>query len=203
MADLQNLADESEILRIRRLWAFSRDEGDWETVKTLFHPDAMVAISWYTGTALGFVEASKKMFGNAKPGIRSKHWFGNYRLSLHKTRALLETDIEVRGRDFVGEYLFDFLYEGRFFDRFEKRDGVWKIAQWTCVYDRDRLDPVIPGSVPASFFEGVKFDGLDAPIAFMQFRQRKTGRPAVPVIIGGTDAETKLKSDAHAWLKKA
>jgi len=202
MADLQTLADENDILRVRRLWAFSRDQGDWETVKTLFHPDATVSISWYAGSAAGFVEASKKRFGHLKPGTRSKHWFGNYRIAIAKTRALLETDIEVRGRDYIDDILFDSTYEGRFFDRFEKREGAWKIAQWTCLYDKDRLDPVVPGSVPASFYAGLSFTGPDNAIAFMQLRQRKTGLSAVPVIIGGSEGEAKLKREGEAWLKQ-
>jgi hypothetical protein len=200
---LQRLIDESEIRRIRRLWAFARDQGDWETVATLFHPEATVSISWYAGSAAGFIEASKKMFGHAKPETSSKHWFGNDRLTLNGTRATLETDIEVRGRDYIENYLFDFTYEGRFFDRFEKRDGAWKIAQWTCLYDKDRLDPVVPGSVPEAFFEGIELTGIESRVAYMRLRQKKGGRPAAPsIVIGGTEAEAKLKRDAQDWLKQ-
>jgi hypothetical protein len=199
---LQRLIDESEIRRVRRLWAFARDQGDWETVATLFHPEATVSISWYAGSAAGFIESSKKMFGHAKPETSSKHWFGNDRLTLNGNRATLETDIEVRGRDYIENYLFDFTYEGRFFDRFEKRDGAWKIAQWTCLYDKDRLDPVVPGSVPEAFFDGLQLTGVESRVAYMQLRQKKGGRPTAPgIIIGGTDDEAKLKADATAWLK--
>lgn len=201
---LQRLVDESEIRRVRRLWAFARDHGDWETVASLFHPEATVSISWHAGSATGFIEASRKMFGHAQPETRSKHWFGNDRLTLNGTRALLETDVEVRGRDLIDGHFFDFRYEGRFFDRFEERQGEWKIGAWTCIYDSDRLDPVVPGSVPASFFDGLKLSGIESRIAYMQFRQQKTGRPAAPVIvIGGTEAEAKLKRDAADWLAQA
>lgn len=197
---LQRLVDESEIRRIRRLWAFARDQGDWDTVASLFHPGAKVSISWYAGPAEGFVAASRKMFGAARPETRSKHWFGNDRLTLNGSRATLETDVEVRGRDLIDGLLFDFRYEGRFFDRFEKRDGAWKIAQWTCLYDSDHLEPMVPGAVPASFFDELKLTGVESRIAFMHFRQKKTGRPSVPVIIGGTDAEATLKREAALWL---
>src|SRR6185437_5644945 len=80
----QRLVDESEIRRIRRLWAFARDQGDWNTVASLFHPNAPVAISWYNGNAEGFVENSRRMFGHNKPETRSKHWFGNDRLMLSR-----------------------------------------------------------------------------------------------------------------------
>ena len=203
-AALQRLIDESEILRIRRLWAFSRDQGDWETVKTLFHPGAPGSISWFTGTAEGFVEASKKLFGQGRrPETSSRHAFGNHRITLHSARALLEIDVEVRARDWIDGHLFDFVFEGRFFDRFERRDGAWKIAQWTCLYDKDRIEPVVPGSVPQSFYDGVELEGPESATAWMRFRQKKVGRPSAPVIIGGSAAEKKLKADAKAWLEQA
>ena len=198
---LQRLVDESEIRRIRRLWAFARDQGDWDTVASLFHPDAPVSISWYNGNAEGFVANSRKMFGHTKPETRSKHWFGNDRLSLNGMRALLETDTEVRARDNIDGVLFDFTYEGRFFDHFEKRGGAWKIAQWTCLYDCDRVAPVVPGTIPPGFFDGLELSGIESRIAYMRLRQKKTGRPSAPVVIGGTEAETKLKADAAAWLR--
>jgi hypothetical protein len=200
---LQRLVDESEIRRIRRLWAFARDQGDWDTVASLFPPDAPVSISWYRGNAEGFVAASRKMFGQNKPETRSKHWLGNDRLSLNGNRALLETDIEVRARDVIDGVYFDFTYEGRFFDRFEKRNGGWKIAQWTCLYDNDRVAPTVPGIVPPGFFNGLELSGIESRIAYMKLRQKKMGRPSAPVIIGGTDAEAKLKEDAANWLSQA
>jgi hypothetical protein len=200
---LQRLVDESEIRRIRRLWAFARDQGDWDTVASLFHPEATVSISWYSGPATGFVESSRKMFGHTRPETRSKHWFGNDRLTLNGTRATLETDVEVRTRDLIDGHFFDFTYDGRFFDRFEKRDGTWKIAQWTCLYDSDRAAPAVPGKIPPGFFDDVEMSGVESRVAYMRFRQRKTGRPAAAsIVIGGTDTEAQLKRDAAAWLKQ-
>jgi SnoaL-like domain len=200
---LQRLVDESEIRRIRRLWAFARDQGDWDTVASLFHPEATVSISWYSGTAAGFVEASRKMFGHTRPETRSKHWFGNDRLILNGTRATLETDIEVRTRDLIDGLLFDFTYDGRFFDRFEERQGAWKIAQWTCLYDSDRAAPAVPGAIPPGFFDGIELTGVESRVAYMRFRQKKTGRPAAAsIVIGGTEAEAELKREAAAWLRQ-
>lgn len=200
---LQRLVDESEIRRIRRLWAFARDQGDWDTVASLFHPEATVSISWYAGSAAGFVAASRKMFGHTRPETRSKHWFGNDRLTLNGTRATLETDIEVRTRDNIDGVLFDFTYDGRFFDRFEKRDGAWKIAQWTCLYDSDRVSPVVPGTIPPGFFDGLELSGVESRVAYMRLRQKKTGRPAAAsIVIGGTEAEATLKREAASWLRQ-
>jgi SnoaL-like domain len=198
----QHLVDESEIRRVRSLWAFARDQGDWETVASLFHPNAPVSISWYKGTVEGFVENSRRMFGQGKPETRSKHWFGNDRLTLNGNRALLETDVEVRARDNIDGVLCDFTYEGRFLDRFEKHNGAWKIAQWTCLYDADRVAPAVPGTIPPGFFAGLEISGVESRIAYMRFRQKKLNRPTVPVIIGGTAEEAQLKADAAHWLRQ-
>ncbi len=200
MTSLAYIADEHEIVRIRRLWAFSRDQGDWETVKTLFHDDATISISWYSGSVDGFIEGSKKLFSRPRPGTRVKHWFGSYRTSLVKNRAFLETDFEGRVRDYIDGHLFDITFEGRFFDRFEKRNGAWKIAYWTAVYDKDTINPVIPGSVPASFYDELSFTGPDAPTACWQFFLKKTGRPMFPMVAGGSEAEAALRREIEAWL---
>jgi hypothetical protein len=201
MADVERIADEYEILRIRRTWGFCRDQGDWDTMKTLFHPDARISISWYAGDVDGFIEGSKKVFGLRRPGARAKHWFGNYRIKIHNERAFLEFDAEGRVRDYIGDYLLDLKFECRFFDRFEKRSGDWKILHWTAVYDNDRIDPVIPGSVPSSFFEGVSFDGPDAATAAWRFFLQKTNRPMHPMVVGGSDEEAALRNEISEWLQ--
>lgn len=189
----ETLADEHEIVRVRRHWGFCRDQGDWEAMRALFHPGATISISWYAGDVEGFIEGSKKAFGQRRPGTRVKHWFGSYRVAIEGDRAFLELDVEGRARDYIGEHRFDVTFEGRFFDRFERRGGAWKIAQWTAVYDNDRISPVVPGSVPASFFEGLSFDGPDAATASVRFFLTRTGRPVKPVIVGGTDAEADIR----------
>ncbi|WP_197515452.1 hypothetical protein [Mycobacterium sp. E1747] len=34
-----------------------RDLGEWTALRDLFHPEAMVDVSWFNGTAIEFVEA--------------------------------------------------------------------------------------------------------------------------------------------------
>jgi hypothetical protein len=200
VTDPDRIADEHEILRIRRLWAFSRDQGDWDTVKALFHDDATISISWYSGSVDGFIEGSKKLFSRRPPETRVKHWLGSYRISIANSRAFLETDFEGRVREYIDGHLFDITFEGRFFDRFEKRGGVWKIASWTAVYDNDSITPVIPNSVPASFYEGLSFTGPDAPTACWRFFLTKTGRPMYPMVVGGSEAEITLRRESDVWL---
>jgi hypothetical protein len=198
---LQRMLDEYEVQRVRRIWAFSRDHDDWDTLQTCFHPDATVFISWYSGPASGFLEKSKEAAARRRPEERSQHWLGNARATVRGDRALLEFDVQILNRDFLDGHLFDCTCIGRFFDHIERRDGVWRIARWTCIYDKDRLEPVLPTPVPASFWDGFTFGGDDSGCAFMKFRQVKKGR-TVPagLIMGGSEAEHRLKADGAAWL---
>jgi len=97
----------------------------------------------------------------------------------------------------IGEHLFDLMFECRFFDRFEKRANSWKISEWTAVYDNDRISPVIPGSVPSSFFTGLSFEKADAATSGWRFFLEKTGRPIRPMIVGGSDEEMALRREVN------
>jgi len=200
-ARLERMADEYEVRRVRQIWAFSRDHGEWETMRGCFHPDASVLVSWFAGPASEFFERTIAMTAERRPEERSKHWFGNMRVMLNRRRAILETDINVLGRDFLDGYLFDFTVYGRFFDLIEKRDGAWKIFRMTCIYDKDRLDPVVPGSVPASFYDAVPVAGPESGFAFMRFRQTRKGRTVPPgIVLGGSAGERKLRAEGEQWL---
>jgi hypothetical protein len=45
---------------------------------------------------------------------------------------------------------------GRYVDRFERRDGAWKIAERLVVHDWDMAEPVAPAFPPGRFTEGVR-----------------------------------------------
>jgi SnoaL-like domain len=142
-----------------------------------------------------------QMTNARKTEERSKHWLGNARTTIWDSRAVLETDFMILTRDFIDGHLFDYTSWGRFLDQIEKRDGVWRILRWSTIYDKDRLDPVIPGAVPAAYFDSVRLEGHGSGFAFMQFRQDKHGRAAPPgLVFGHTEAERRLRDDVSRWL---
>jgi hypothetical protein len=198
---LQRMQDEYEIFRVRRIWAYSRDHHDWERLKTCFHQDATVIVSWFEGTASDFVERTKQAAAARKPEERSSHALGNYDVTIHGDRAILEADMQVLNRDYLDGILFDSICYGRFYDMFERRNGEWRIAKWTCIYDKDRLDPVMREQVPAAFYSALKFHGDENGFAFMRLRQEKKGR-TVPngLVMGGTPSERRLKREGEVWL---
>ncbi len=199
--NVEQMLAEYEVRRVRQIWAFARDGGDWDTMRACFHPDATVRVLWYSGPAAGFLDETVASAATKKPGDHSKHWFGNSRVWVKNDRALLETDAMVLGRSaFLGHH-FDFTLYIRLYDRLERRNGEWKILRMDAIYDKDRLDPVIHGSVPAGFFEGVDLTAPGAAVALVRWRtEKRGGKIPADIPLGGTDSEKKVRAESEAWL---
>ena len=116
----------------------------------------------------------------------------------------LETAVQIMIREYIGDALYDCTSYARFYDLMEKRDGVWRISEWQTIYDKDRVDPVVPSAVPAPFYAQAAFKGADSGFAFMKLRQAMKGR-TVPasLVIAGTEAEAKLRQRGANWLASA
>lgn len=197
---LQRRLDIEEIRDVRRRWAYGRDLCEWDLLRSVFHPDATVHVSWFKGPAMDFVQRSSELGKQIRPEEHSKHWFGNMRTEVQGNRAIQETDVQVLIRAYIDGVLFDNTSWARFYDRFEKRDGAWKILQMTCIYEKDRLDPVVPGTAPAGFYEGVPLKGEAAASAYLAFRLAKVGRKSIPMVFARSAEERTLKDEGQRWL---
>jgi hypothetical protein len=203
-AEWAKALDQIQICNVRREWAFSLDLGEWETLQSCFHPDATITVSWYSGSVGGFIERSKAMVAERKPEEHRKHWLGNMRSEINRTRAVLETDVLILIREFVDGALFDYTSYARFYDLIEKREGAWRILEWNCIYDKDRLDPVVPAWDASAAYAQAVLEGPESGFAFMQLRQGKRGR-AIPesVVVRDTDGERNLRRRGKEWLAGA
>jgi hypothetical protein len=168
-------------------------------VAACFHPDATVTVSWYAGPIAGFIERSRAM--TRRPEEHRKHWLGNMRCEINGPRAVLETDVQILIREYIDGSLFDYTSYARFLDLLEKRAGVWRIREWNCIYDKDRLDPVVPAWDASPVYAEVRLEGPRSGFAFMQLRQGKRGR-SVPetVVIRDSEGEQALRRRGRDWL---
>ena len=196
--------DQIQICNVRRTWAFSLDLGEWEQLRACFHPNASITVSWYRGPLDGFIDRSKAMVATRKPEEHRKHWLGNMRTEIRRTRAVLETDVLVLIREFIDGSLFDYTSYARFYDLFEKRAGAWRIAEWNCIYDKDRLDPVASVGDADCVQAQAVLEGAESGFAFMKLRQSKRGR-TIPesVVIRDTEGEGNLRRRGANWLADA
>lgn len=143
---LQGLLDKQAITEKLYDYARSMDRLDRELGYSCFYPDAPAdyGAQMYQGTGYGFVD----MCMAAHPGFQShSHQFSNIRIWLDGPgRARSETygDVTLRRIDEEGKP-FDLRNLGRYIDRWEKRDGEWRIADRKFVLDFDQSGPSAGG----------------------------------------------------------
>jgi hypothetical protein len=155
----------------------------------------------YAGPVAGFLDETIESFEKRKPGEGSKHWFGNQRAWVKGDRALLESDAQVQGRTHYAGHMFDFTLYIRLYDRMERRQGEWRILRMDAIYDKDRLDPVLAGTIHAGFFDGVDLTGPGAAVALMSWRLAKRGgKVPADLPFDGTDSEKQLRAANEVWL---
>jgi len=120
----------------------SRDMARWETMRDCFHPDSIVKISWFNGSGPDFVTGSIDM---AKRGMFAKHRLAPVLVTLAGDRAvasltaIIDIPRVIDGVDLI------LSAHGRFIYRAERRDDVWRVFSFECIYIRDELTPAILG----------------------------------------------------------
>jgi hypothetical protein len=179
-------------------WAIWRDAGIWDRLRTVWHDDGRMRATWFQGTADEFIEASKGSFAR---GVRSNHVLSGTTIDITGTRALAQTKMAILHRAPVEGVTCDFTCVGRFYDFFEKRDR-WGLVLRQPIYEKDRIDPVVPGELPKletdllmRFPEGYRH------LAYLQTKHGYTVKPDMPGLTGPElDA---LYAQGAAWLRGA
>jgi ketosteroid isomerase-like protein len=156
---LRHLADKEAIRDAIALYARGVDRGDWDLVRSTYHPDAHDVHGDYRGGIDGLIEWLDQRFAGVD---NSMHFLGNCLIEFAgPDLALVETYFVSRRlrpptkdertiagpRDAIVREAW-----GRYVDRFERRaDGAWKVA--------DRV-VVLEASNVAVAIGGVRSDGL-------------------------------------------
>jgi hypothetical protein len=133
------LAARAEITDRIHLYAHCVDRRRWEMLDQVFHADA----TWWV-SSIGFeqgwreaMQSSRELFAAALGPTH--HQVGNVLISLDGEVAVSETLVtayhRVRADAPLGGMFggigheYDLLAGGRYLDRWERRDGVWKLAR--------------------------------------------------------------------------
>jgi hypothetical protein len=138
--------DEQEIRALVEAWAVWRDAGDWDRFRTLWHPEGRMMATWWQGGFEAFVAVSREGFAR---GVRILHFLGGSAVDVAGDRAIAQTKMTIAQRAEVEGVACDVVCTGRFYDFLERREGRWGLVLRQPIYERDRLDPVAPGAVPA------------------------------------------------------
>jgi hypothetical protein len=146
-ASLQRLIDEAAIKKVHIRYCRGVDRMDWDLIRSCYHPDAIDDHGEYVGGIDGFIEYCKKGTPNFEGTF---HFTGNQLVEVdgdsawaeHYARAYHRVAAEPGGSP------KDLVTNVRYVDRFERRNGEWRILKRVVVVDTDRVDPVNERWVP-------------------------------------------------------
>ena len=144
---LHQAADKLEIMDLSSNYMRGLDRLDGELERSVFWGDAFCSYGIYEGGPDGFVDYCQ----NALATHGSNHHFiGQINIDLDGNEAFGEIYYQAfhRVKDAAGEDR-DLFVSGRYVDRYERRNGVWKIA-----YRSELVDWVREEAAADSWFVG-------------------------------------------------
>jgi len=194
----ETLADRLAIRDVVENWVIARDSADWELFRRQWHDDGYMMATWFQGPRDDFIRVSQEGFAK---GVNILHFTGASQatLSADRTRAVSQTRMTILQRGPVHGVLADVACTGRFYDFFAKRDGRWGIVLRQPIYEKDRLDPVVPGSVIE--FDQDVLDAYPEGYRYLAYLQVQAGYPVKRDMPGlrGPEVEA-LYARGAAWL---
>lgn len=191
--------DLQEKLIIREIienWALWRDAGDWERFKTVWHQDGVMMATWFQGPFEEFIRLTIEGWNK---GVSILHFLGGTSIEVKGSRAVAQTKMTISQRGAVDGVVCDVVCTGRFYDFFEKRDGLWGLVLRQPIYEKDRIDPLDPSALLAldkellaQFPEGYKH------LAYIQTKIGYTVKLDMPML-KGKEVEA-LYARGRSWL---
>lgn len=164
MIGLQELSDRAEITDVLARYQHACDRGDRDLMRTCYHPDAIDN----HGRANGPVDEVLAFLGRYSADLRSTyHFMGAPHIALYADggpdKAFAETYCLYR-RELIDPDA-EILMQGlRYFDVFERREKVWRIARRTVLLDWEQRGNGAPGvAAPDSWTRGAR---LEADVAW-------------------------------------
>ena len=194
-ADIETaIADRLAIRDVIENWAVWRDAGDWDKFGTLWHPEARMATTWFDGSASDFITASRT---GRRP--MAHHILGGLSIDLRGARAVAQTKMILSVRLRIGDIPCDVECFGRFYDLLEKRNDGWRISVRRCIYEKDRIEPLIPAA--SLQLDQNVLDQYPEGYRHLAYAQVKAGLK-IPTDLPGLDgpALQQLYESGKAWL---
>jgi hypothetical protein len=135
---LAALVARQEITRVLHLYCRGCDRADEAALRACFHPGSVHAHGAFRGLSADFVDRAMAV---VRPLKACSHMITNVMIELNGEGAVCECHFLAHQRrdkaDGSGEE--DMFLKGRYLDRFEKRDGAWKIVSRTGLHDFERV----------------------------------------------------------------
>lgn len=153
--ELLRLLDEEAIKKVHVRYCRGVDRMDWDLIRSCYHPDALDDHGEFVGGVEEFIAYGKANLPNF---LSTNHCICNqlvevkgdvafaehYGIAYHRLAA---------GADGIEK---DWIAVIRYVDRFERRNGEWRIAHRRSLVDSDRVDPVAETLVPRGTMAGAR-----------------------------------------------
>ena len=145
---IQEILDKESIRDLVHIYCRAADRHDHELMRTLYHEDAHDDHgSFFKGKAMEFIDLLPEI--QKSMGILH-HNVTTHNIHLKGNKAEGETYILAFHQVLRDDQQFDVLIGGRYFDEYEKRNGIWKFssravdADWAYVNDPSKVNLVHP-----------------------------------------------------------
>ena len=149
----EKVADELAIRHVLAVHCRGVDRADEAALKSAYWADAEVAYGGFNGPAHVFCEALPT---SIRRFARTQHSISNVLIAF-------ASDTDARVETYVNAYHYlsveegpdsEMTYLGRYLDRFQRRDDIWKIQHRTVVMDWNQ------NAETSAIWDGPPFDGL-------------------------------------------
>jgi hypothetical protein len=151
---LQDLIDKQEIQEALMRYCRGMDRSDAALALSAFHPDAM---DNHTGFDAGVYERIPRVTELARTAVKhNQHNITNHYIEVNGDKASSEAYLVAFHRVPYKDGWIDWTLGARYLDKFERRNGEWRIAHRTVVHDWSTSTPVLPhpeGLMQATYLE--------------------------------------------------
>lgn len=153
--EMRRFLDEEAIRKVHLRYCRGIDRMDLDLVRSCYHPDAIDDHGEFVGGVDEFIAYARENLPNF---LSTSHCVCNqlvevdgdtafaehYGIAFHRLPA---------GADGIEK---DWIATIRYVDRFERRDGEWRIAHRRSIVDSDRINPVGETMVPHGTMAGAR-----------------------------------------------
>jgi len=130
--EVQVLLDKQALHELNTRYARGSDRSDLDLLQSAFHADATIDVGAFVGSAQDFCVAVTTI----NPGMdRSAHMITNEFFSVDGDTATGESYVFAITKILVDGKKIDQFVNGRYVDRFSKRDGEWRIDHRLFIID--------------------------------------------------------------------
>lgn len=137
---MQELIDKQEIMELSYQYSRACDRLDKELLTSVYWPDGSDDHGIFKGSAPDYVDW---VIAFLETWVATHHDNNNILIDIEGDKATGEVHWTGYYQLEIGGVSHDNLAVGRYIDRYEKRDGQWRIKHRTCLSDWSRLQPTV------------------------------------------------------------